>query len=192
MRAPSASRMVCTPSTLPHPPHPWTPGPPICSSSTSRGVACGPLVGAWLLADASPQPPAWASCAQILVPPPSPLLHPVLGVLGVLGRRWAGEEMGFPGRRGLLGSRTWRLGPPPGSSLSASTFVVSFGVVALLNLSPLKGSLRTAPCTTPSCLRGAPWPSPHLLGSPFSHCTWLYRAEASAWPSFKRVPWLGR
>lgn len=69
------------------------------------------------------------------------------------------------------GPPTWQARPP---SLHVGT---SFEVAALLNLSLTKRAAKTAPGTTPSCLRGAP----------SSHSTWLCRAEVSAWPSVRQV-----
>ena len=91
--------------------------------------------------------PAWASMCPDSHGP-SPLLHLVRG---------PGEEVGFlegeADRAHPHGTWTPHLAARP-PSLHVDT---SFEVAALLNLSPLKGSLRTAPGTTPSCLCGAPF-----------------------------------
>lgn len=145
VRATSVSRMVCAPPPCPPPPSDsWASHllqrhlRRCCLWPTCRGLAAD---------DASP----WRPRLGFHVPRlswPLPLAAPCQGPWGGGGLCEGEADRAHP-------HGTWAphlAARPP--SLHVDT---SFEVAALLNLSPLKGSLRTAPGTTPSCLCGAPF-----------------------------------
>lgn len=116
----------------------------------------------------------WASTC------PSFLLAPCYAV------PWAQEDelpLALPARRGQQGSLTpvAPRGPPPRSC-------ITWGCRPVVNLSPLKGSLRHIPCTAPSGgqipgrrLWGRAWPWP--LAPPPSHSSGQAGAEGRVGPS---------
>lgn len=142
-------------------PRPTCSRPPTCSRrrlEASTVASCG----TWLLDDVA------------LGPFPPPCCTLCLGPWGRGGLCWKGS---------LQGSPLWHSGPHPAAHCPAPMLVRRLGL-QLLNLSPLKGSLRT-PRTTPSCLRGVLWPRPQSLGLPL--CTFRHHAGGRRELSLPRV-----